>query len=223
MQDLRLNGDVEAAGGVVGDDEFRRADQGDGDDDALRHAAAHFMREGLHPAFRIGDLHGAQDVERQAVGFPLGDLQVDAGDVGDLLADRQQRVQLAARVGHDHGDVAAAHALQFDLRQGHEVLALEDQLAGGDAAGFGRQAKQAAGEGGLAGAGFADQSEDLAAFDAQVEVADGGVGDAGDGGELDRQAGDVERRRGGLGGGIAPGCGRSVPACQRPILGSMAT
>ena len=40
LQHLRLDGHVEPAGGIVGDHQPRRADQRDGDHDALRHAAA---------------------------------------------------------------------------------------------------------------------------------------------------------------------------------------
>ena len=88
----------------------RRADQRDGDDDALRHAAGQLVRIGVQPPIRIGDVHGPQHVERQRLGRAPVDAEMGHGDVGDLLADRQQRVELAARIGHDHGHVRARAA-----------------------------------------------------------------------------------------------------------------
>ena len=46
IEHLRLHRHIEAAGGVVGDHEPRRAGQCDGDHDALRHAARQLVREG---------------------------------------------------------------------------------------------------------------------------------------------------------------------------------
>ena len=43
IHDFGLDGHVQGRGGFVGDNDFRVGDQGDGDDDALAHAAGKFM------------------------------------------------------------------------------------------------------------------------------------------------------------------------------------
>ena len=64
---------------------------------------------------------------------------MDPRDIRYLLTDGQQRIQLTARIRHDHRDVAAAHSLQLDFGQRHDVPAFEEQFAGCDAPRFRRQ------------------------------------------------------------------------------------
>ena len=64
LEDLRLHGDVERGGRLVGDDERRPARQGDGNHHALPHAARQLMRVVVHALVGIGDSHRAQQIDR---------------------------------------------------------------------------------------------------------------------------------------------------------------
>ena len=56
-QDLRLDGDVERGGGLVGDQEVGLVGQRHGDHDALPLAARELMRIGVEAAFGVGQPH----------------------------------------------------------------------------------------------------------------------------------------------------------------------
>ena len=64
FQDLRLHGDVERRGRLVGDQQLRPADQGSRDHHALAHAAGKLMRIVVDAALRRGDADPPQHVER---------------------------------------------------------------------------------------------------------------------------------------------------------------
>ena len=124
LEHLRLDGDVEPAGGVVGDHELRRADQRDGDDHALRHAATQLVRIGAIAPLGIGDADRLEDVERGLLGRGSGEPEMDLRDLRDLMADAFQRIELTARVGHHHGEITAAQHAQLVARQPGEVADL---------------------------------------------------------------------------------------------------
>ena len=54
VEDLRLDGDVEGCGGLVGDEEFRLAGQGHGDHDPLAQAAGELVGVGVEPLTGTG-------------------------------------------------------------------------------------------------------------------------------------------------------------------------
>ena len=64
-QDLRLDGDVERGGRLVGDQQRRPADQRHGDHGALAQAARQFERIGAQCPLGIGEAHHAQHVDGQ--------------------------------------------------------------------------------------------------------------------------------------------------------------
>ena len=96
---------------------------------------------------------------------------MDLGDIGDLPADRQQRIQLAARIGHHHRHVPPAQGAHLFLGQRREIRSGEIDPAAADAAGHGDQAHDRPRERRLAGAGFADKGDDLARLDRQIDAA----------------------------------------------------
>ena len=55
VEDLRLHGDVERGGGLVGEEQLGAARQGDGDGDALAHAAGELVRVLRDAPLGIGD------------------------------------------------------------------------------------------------------------------------------------------------------------------------
>ena len=109
FEDLRLDGDVERGGRLVGDDELRIAGKPDRDHHALAHAAGEMMRILFEPARAVRDADELEQFERARRRLLVGHLQMDEQRLHHLLADRQDRVERGHRLLEDHRDVAAAH------------------------------------------------------------------------------------------------------------------
>ena len=71
MQDLRLDGDVERGGRLVGDQQRRPADQRHGDHGALAQAARQFEGIGAQRALGIGEAHQPQHLAWLALAVAL--------------------------------------------------------------------------------------------------------------------------------------------------------
>ena len=108
FQDLRLHGDVERRGRLVGDQQLRPADQAGRDHHALAHAAGELMRIVVDAPLRRGDADAAEHVEGPLPRLFLADAGVDAQRLGDLVADGEHRIERAHRLLEDHGNAAAA-------------------------------------------------------------------------------------------------------------------
>ena len=63
LEDLRLDGDVERGGRLVGDEQLGIAGKADGDHHALAHAARELMRILVEPAFGVGDADQGQQLD----------------------------------------------------------------------------------------------------------------------------------------------------------------
>ena len=68
LEDLILDGDVERRGRLVGDDEFRIAGEGDGNDHPLAHAAGELVRILLDAQLRARDPHRLHQIQRLGKG-----------------------------------------------------------------------------------------------------------------------------------------------------------
>ena len=91
--------------------------------------------------------------------------------LGDLAADAVQRVERRHRLLEHHADAVAAQPLHLGLVEPGEVDALEPQGAGNRRA-FRQQAHQRQRGHRLAGAGFADDPEAVAAVERERHVVD---------------------------------------------------
>src|SRR5947208_12689898 len=195
IENLRLDGDVERGGRLVGDDELWLAGQRHGDHDALAHAARELVRIIMHAAFRIGDLHQLQHLDGAGQGVLFRQALMAAQAFGDLLADRQHWVERGHRLLEDEADLLGADIVQFVARERHEVAALEQDLAVDDAARRHRDQLQDRHRGdGLAAAGLADHAERLALVERDVDAVDR-LQHAVVGSEVGLQALDLEQRR----------------------------
>ena len=121
------------------------------------------MRVFIEAAFRGGDAH---TVERgDGAGFQhqvAGIAVVGAHGFHDLVAHGEDRVQAGHRFLEDHRDAAAAQGAHFGIWQGEQILAVEHDAAGGDAAGGWHQAHGGERQHGFAAAAFADDAEGFA-------------------------------------------------------------
>ena len=66
VEDLRLHGDVEGGGRLVGEQQRRAAGQGDGDHHALAHAAGQLVRVLVEPALGLGDADVVEQLRRRS-------------------------------------------------------------------------------------------------------------------------------------------------------------
>ena len=84
----------------------------------------------------------------------------------DLVADGEDRVEAGDGVLKDHRDLVASDLAEFVAVELADILAFEEDAAGGDGSGAGQDAQDAETEGGLAGAALSDEGEGFAALDA---------------------------------------------------------
>ena len=205
-----------------------------GDHQPLTLTAADLVRVLLQDTFGIGKLDLAQQVEDP---FPVGlapRARMEAGkparavvlraqlrrfplhQVHDLGADGEDRVERAERVLRDEGDPTAAHGRGERRRiDGQQVDPVELDAAGLQPGRVLRQdAQDRAGQGGLAAAALAHQTDDLAPADGQVYVVEH-LGHAAVGGEADLEVAHPQQVT--CHGGCSVGCGdRGCRAGRRP-------
>ena len=84
LDDLVLDRHVEPGGRLVGDQQFAAAGDGHGDHHPLRHAAGELVRVGAHPPLRVGDVDGAQQVDRPPQRLPLAEPACGTQHLRDL-------------------------------------------------------------------------------------------------------------------------------------------
>ena len=173
LEDLRLDGDVERGGRLVGDQEVGLVGERHGDHHALALAARELMRIALEPARRIGNADLAEQLDdARARGRSL-DAAVQLENLADLLLDRVQRIERGHRLLEDDGDVVAAHVADLALRQAEQLPAFEMDGAGRMARRrIGQQLEDRQRRHRLAGARFADQRHRLALLDLERDAID---------------------------------------------------
>ena len=180
-----LHGHVECRGRLVGEEHLGPAGQRDGDEDALPHATGELVRVLVEACERVGDACVLEQSDRLRLGgLPAGSA-VDLQRLDDLRADGHHGVEVGHRVLRDQSDAGATDR-RHDLVAGRrDVQVTERDRARGDPPVVGEQPVHAGGEGGLAGAGLADDRDRLAGADLEVHAAD----------RLDRAAGRREGDR----------------------------
>ena len=134
VEDLGLDRHVERGRRLVGDEQLGLAGEGHRDHHALRHAARQLVREGLQAPLRVGDADHPEQLERARLGDLALDVAMDLQDLFDLLTDVPDRVERRGRLLEDHRDPVAADLAHLFGREGQQVAAVEDDLAGLDAA-----------------------------------------------------------------------------------------
>ena len=120
-QDARLDRDVERRRRLVGDEEIGVVRDRHGDHHALALAARELVRVGRQPAFRVGDAHEVEELDRPRPG--LAPRQAAMGDQRqrDLVADPVERIERGHRLLEDHRDLGAADAVQRRRREPDEL------------------------------------------------------------------------------------------------------
>ena len=91
----------------------------------------------------------------------------------DLEANGERRIERRRRLLEDHRDVLAGQRAALRVGKAHEIASLEQQLVGRDAAGERHQSHHRQHADTLAGAGLADDAEDIAPVDGHADAVDG--------------------------------------------------
>jgi hypothetical protein len=132
VEDLRLHGHVERGRRLVGDQNPWPPGKRHGDHHTLAHAAGKLVRILLQPACCIGNADGVEQFERDLPRLTMSDRSMRADGLGQLAADREDRVERGERLLEDHADVAAAHAPHGGFRQDGKLAAGKRDGAAGD-------------------------------------------------------------------------------------------
>ena len=131
------------------------------------------MRILLGDDLGVRDLDVGEQLDRFRGGLLLGHALVDHQRLRDLTADGKDRVQARHRFLEDHRDLVAADLVHLVHGQLRQVHAVEEDLAGVDIAVAVEQTEDAHGRDALAGAGFADDAEDLTGVERIAHAVDG--------------------------------------------------
>ena len=173
LDDLRLHGDVERGGRLVGDQQVGLVGERHGDHDALALAAGKLMRIAAEPALRIRNADLRQHFQRPRARRGAGQAAMQQQDLADLLFDGVQRIERRHRLLEHDGDVVAAHAPHVALGERQQIAALESDRAGGMLRRrIGQELEDRQRRHRFAGAGFADQRHGLALADVERDAVD---------------------------------------------------
>ena len=122
-QDLRLDGDVERGRRLVGDQDVGIVGERHRDHHALPLAAGKLVRIGIDAALGLLDLHQPQQLDRALARRRLAQPRMFHQRLGDLIADRIERIERGHRLLKDHGDLGAADAIQLALAESEQIRA----------------------------------------------------------------------------------------------------
>ena len=129
FDDLRLDGDVERGGRLVGDQQIGFVGERHGDHDALALAAGQLMRIAAEPALRVGNADLSEHLDRACARGGAGKPAVQEQNLANLLIDGVQRIERGHRLLENDGDVVAAHAAHVALGEREQVAAVESNGA----------------------------------------------------------------------------------------------
>ena len=118
IEDLRLDGDVERRGRLVGDQQRRRAGERHGDHHALAHAAGELVGIFVDAHARRGDPDALEHVDGGARAPRRRQPAMAHQGLADLVADGEARIERGHRLLEDHGEPVAAQILHLPLGQG---------------------------------------------------------------------------------------------------------
>ena len=142
----------------------------------MTHAAGKFVRVAVHALGGVGDADGFEHGEGAGEGVFAGDFLVDEQWFDDLVGDAHVGVERRHRILEDHRDAFAADGAGLGGRAVQQIYTLEHRGAAFDAA---RRLRDEPHEritrDGFARAGFADDAEDLAAFEVEADAVHGAI------------------------------------------------
>ena len=163
-QNLRLGGDIERGGRLIGDEDRRLQNQRHRDHRALALTAGDLVRIGAQDPLRIGETDFLEQREDSSAALACAKSKMNLEHLVDLPADGHQRVEGRHRLLEDHRDPRAAHRAHALGRGLQKILAIEKHAPAGHMhMRRGQQAHDRARQHRFSGTGFADHADDLVA------------------------------------------------------------
>ena len=188
IDDLRLHGHVERGRRLVEDQQPRPPRHRHRDHHALAHAARELVRIRVEHALRIADPELAQEIgDARGERGVARESRVPGRGLGDLLAGGQQRIEIRHRILEDVADRLPAERAQRSRIERREVDAVEHDAAVASAPRRRQQAEERAHRDGFAAARLADEADDFACVDVEVDAFDGANGAAARARKLDAE------------------------------------
>ena len=132
-QDLRLGGDVQRRGRLVGDQDVRLQRQGHGDHDTLALSARQLVRIGIGNAGMIRQADRSQQLGDTRVHLCGMAHAVRTQHFADLASAAHQRIERAERFLEHHGDALAPHFTQLALGHAGQLQFSQPDITAGDA------------------------------------------------------------------------------------------
>ena len=169
FHDLRLNRDIERAGGLIGDQQLRIAGQCNRDHDALLHPARELMRVGAQARTRIRNADLRQQFNRAPGRLALRQTQMALERLTDLLSHREAGVERRRRILKHETDPVPAQRTEPGFRQTDQLRTGELHTAGEFDLGRLQQAHERHRQSGLPGARLAQQAQRAAGLERQAD------------------------------------------------------
>ncbi len=174
LEDLRLDGDVERRGGLVGDEEVRLVGERHGDHHALALAARELMGVGAEALLGLLDADHVQQLQRALARRRRRHALVQDQRLTDLLRNRVQWVERRHRLLEDHADLVAARTRERRRVGADEFgAAISDGAARMARGGIRQQLQDGERRHRFAGAALTDQRQGLPALQRERHVAHG--------------------------------------------------
>jgi hypothetical protein len=121
--DLRLDRDVERGGRLVRDDQLGLGADRERNHHALAHAAGEFVWVTIDSFFGRGNADLGEKVDGAAACGLLGEVEVCADRLDDLVADPVERIERGQGILEDHADPLSPDAAHLFRRQVVDALA----------------------------------------------------------------------------------------------------
>ena len=165
-----MHGDVERAGGLVGNNQRRLQRNGDGDQHALAHTAGELMRILPGAQLRLAETDALKQFDRLSPSFRSRSPAMHRQDFRDLFPDGPHRIERIARVLRHETDDGTANAIQPLLRPAGDVLAIQQNGSLLQKPAFRQKTDQCLCCRTLAGTGLADKRNDLAGANLKIDI-----------------------------------------------------
>ena len=210
LQDLRLDGDVERGGRLVGDQQVRLVGERHRDHHPLALAAGQLMGIGVQALLGLLQAHQVQQLEGARARRCPAHAPMQHQGLADLPLDGVQRIERGHRLLEDDADAIAAHLPQRRLVGADQLAAVQaDAAARVPRLGIGQQLEQRQRGHRFARAALADQRQGLALVDVKRDLAHRFEHAAFDL-EVDREVVDLDQSH-----GVRPFSGRSCAGRRR--------
>ena len=173
LEDLRLDGDVECGGRLVGDQHFGIHRERARDHHALAQSSGELERVLVHTALGLGNAHGVEQFQGALAYCGAAQARVALDHFRDLPAHGEHGIERGGGLLEDHRRAPAAHRAHRGLGQREQVHLAQAHAAACDAPHVGQQPQDGQRGHRLAAPRFAHQREALALLDLEVDAVDG--------------------------------------------------